>query len=283
MKTPCFGVVGGDLRQQKMVASLQKRGYDAICFGFGEKGQALDEILEICDPILLPLPITADGEHLFAPFLEGEVLLSKVLEKCGGKSVFGGKVSPQVASLCAKKGVEIRDYFEREEMTVRNIVPTVEGALQIAMEKTEVTLHGSECVVIGHGRLGKVLAKTLRALGAHVTVSARKPSDFAWCHVEGIRCIHHRNLEDALCSAKIVFNTVPYMMLAEGLLSCLRKDCLVIDLASAPGGVDFAAARKLSVSTVHALSLPGKVAPQTAADIICDTVLGMWEEAQSHG
>lgn len=283
MKTPVFGVVGGDLRQQKLMISLQKRGFDAKCFGLGEKDVLLEEVMETCNPILLPLPVTADGTHLFAPFMEGEVPLATIFEKCREKRVFGGKVSPSVEALCKQKGVRIEDYFAREEMTVRNVVPTVEGALQLAMEQTDETLHGTNCVVIGYGRLGKVLSKSLHALGAQVTVSARKASDFAWCQVEGLRWTHHRDLQDVLCNAKLVFNTVPFMMMPEGLLSCLRKDCVIIDLASAPGGVDFAAAQNLSLTALHALSLPGKVAPQTAADIICDTVLGMWEEAGSNG
>ena len=48
-------------------------------------------------------------------------------------------------------------------------------------------------------------------------------------------------------------------------LEDLKPGCLVIDLASAPGGVDFAAAEELGVKAIQALSLPGKVAPVTAA------------------
>jgi dipicolinate synthase subunit A len=40
---------------------------------------------------------------------------------------------------------------------------------------------------------------------------------------------------------------------------------LVIDLASKPGGVDFEYAQYKGIKTIHALSLPGKVAPVTTA------------------
>ena len=53
---------------------------------------------------------------------------------------------------------------------------------------------------------------------------------------------------------------------------------LIIDLASAPGGVDFEAAHKFRLDAVRALSLPGKCAPKTAGEIIKTTVFNIIEE-----
>ena len=54
----------------------------------------------------------------------------------------------------------------------------------------------------------------------------------------------------------------------EKLLLAMQPGALIIDLASGSGGTDFAAAEKLGLAAVHALSLPGKVAPQTAGELL---------------
>ena len=59
---------------------------------------------------------------------------------------------------------------------------------------------------------------------------------------------------------------------------CIRdrdKGTLLIDLASRPGGVDFNAAAELQIKTIWALSLPGRVAPKSAGQIIKTTILNM--------
>ena len=76
----------------------------------------------------------------------------------------------------------------------------------------------------------------------------------------------------------LIFNTVPHQILGEKLLSKLNPKALVIDLASRPGGVDLFSAKALGIQVVWALSLPGKVAPHTAAETMKNTVLNILEE-----
>ena len=58
----------------------------------------------------------------------------------------------------------------------------------------------------------------------------------------------------------------------------LPGGALIIDLASLPGGTDFAAAEELGLHAEHALALPGRCAPQTAGALIAQTVLTILEE-----
>jgi dipicolinate synthase subunit A len=146
------------------------------------------------------------------------------------------------------------------------------------MEELPITLHGSRCLIIGFGRIGKVLAKGLAGLGARVTVSARKAEDFAWIAASGYAKTDTRRLGDCLPQYDVVFNTVPSMILGKPLLELLKPGCLCVDLASKPGGIDFAAAAGLGVNCIWALSLPGKVAPHTSGDIIRDTLYGILDE-----
>ena len=157
-------------------------------------------------------------------------------------------------------------------------VPTAEGAIQIAMEELPITLHGARALVIGCGRLCRALAPRLAGLGARVSVAARKFADLAWAESWGFGAEHTGQLQPWLCGYDLVINTVPARVLGEAELAELRPDCLVIDLASKPGGVDLDAAARLGKRVVWALSLPGKVAPVTAGRAIQTAIYNILSE-----
>ena len=157
-------------------------------------------------------------------------------------------------------------------------MPTAEGAIQLAMEELPVTIHGARVLVLGFGRLGKLLAHRLNALGARVSVAARKWADLAWAEAYGYGAEQIERLDGYLCGYDLVVNTVPVRVLREAELADLKPGCLVIDLASKPGGVDFDAAARLGVKAFWALSLPGKVAPVTAGKSIKTTIYNILTE-----
>lgn len=146
------------------------------------------------------------------------------------------------------------------------------------MESTDSTLHNSRCLVIGYGRIGRLLADRLLALGAEVTVSARKYGDLAWIEAWGCRSVQTGALTGQLERFDLIFNTAPALILDGTRLRETRKNCVIIDLASAPGGVDLEAAKRLSRQVIPAPGLPGKVAPRTAAAAIRDSVYHILEE-----
>ena len=173
-------------------------------------------------------------------------------------------------------GLRVVDYFADEALTIRNAVPTAEGALAAAMEHMSITLHGAPCLVVGFGRIGKLLAYDLAALGAQVSVSARRFDDFAWIDAFGYCALHTERLTGKLGGFRAVFNTVPDMVLDDTLLAELRSDCALIELASKPV-VDAEAAKARKLDYVKAAGLPGKVAPETAALAIKETLYRIWE------
>lgn len=150
--------------------------------------------------------------------------------------------------------------------------------MEIAMRETPVTLFGSTCLIVGYGRIAKVLARLLCAFGAKVRVAARRHSDLAWARIAGCEAVHMPELGDNLRDVDILFNTAPAAILGEEKLARLGRRCLIIDLASKPGGVDFEIAKTLGLKAIWALSLPGKVAPFTAGEIILSTILNILGE-----
>ena len=158
-------------------------------------------------------------------------------------------------------------------------MPTAEGAIQLAMEELPITLHGARVLVIGYGRLGRVLADRLAGLKARVSVAARRYADLAWAENCGYGVEHTGQLEGWLCGYDLVVNTIPAPVLTRRELEDLKPDCLILDLASKPGGVDLRAAGELGLTVIWALSLPGKVAPVTAGAAIKSTIYNMLQEA----
>jgi dipicolinate synthase subunit A len=189
-----------------------------------------------------------------------------------------GRISEKITHLAEIYNVYSIDILEREEMAVLNAIPTAEGAIQIAMEETPITLHNSNIMILGFGRIGKILAKMLDGIGANVFVEARKYSDIAWIRSLSYKPVYINELSDYLSKMDIIFNTIPSTILNLDLLKIINKDSLIIDLASKPGGVDFEKAKELGLKVIWALSLPGKVAPITAARFMKDTIYNIIEE-----
>ena len=290
MGTWKFAVIGGDLRQARLAQCLLRDGHSVCLWGIDPQDLPdgitpcadLGHALEDTDCVILPLPAaTADG--LISTPLSGSRLMPGELfaRIPRGALCFGGRISPSLWAAAREAGIDLTDYFDREELTVLNAIPTAEGAIQIAMEKLPITLHGSRCLVIGHGRIGRVLSAMLRGLGAQVTVSARRWEDLAWIRAEGHTPARTGELREILPRFDVVFNTVPARLLEEPLLRKLRPDALCIDLASAPGGIDQAAAARLGRHCLRALSLPGKVAPYTSGEIVYHTVMNLLQEKRS--
>lgn len=197
---------------------------------------------------------------------------------CGVLPVPPAERFPVGRQLMADYGLTLLDYYDREETQIANAIPTAEGALQLAMESTDRTLHASRCLVIGYGRIGRMLADRLLALGAEVTVSARKYGDLAWIQAWGFQSLRTGGLTGRLERFDLIFNTAPALILDGARLGETREDCVIIDLASAPGGVDLEAAKQLDRRVIQAPGLPGKVAPRTAAAAIRESIYHILEE-----
>ena len=272
-------VAGGDLRQTFLALSL-KGEYDTYVYGIDECYFADTNICgcnKKYDAAILPIPVSNNGETLFAPFYKDKISLSEIASKIKeGGTIFGGKFG-KAKEFFEKQGFETVDYLERDDFAVMNSLVTAEGALQLAMEESSETIFGQKILITGFGRIAKALARMLAAMGADVTVCARKKSDIVWAEIFGCKGKSF-DILDKNTDFGIIFNTVPAEIFDRKRLSLINPDTLIIDLASKPGGVDFVYASEQGIRTIWALSLPGKVAPVTSGEIIARTVKNIIEE-----
>ncbi|MCM1525429.1 MAG: dipicolinate synthase subunit DpsA [Ruminococcus sp.] len=274
-----FIIAGGDMRFSALAEQLGKK-YTVCAAGLGDNIAESENIKVINDPelldvqgenLILPMPVSGDGITLNAPFAEKTTELSRLTSAVReGGTVFGGRITDNVRSIFAEKGFRVIDYLEREELAVLNARATAEGAVALAVSEQPVTIAGENILILGMGRISKCLVRILSGYGADMTAAARKFSDLAWAEVYGCKAVNISELEDsgALENADLIFNTVPHVILDRSLLEKCGKNCLIIDLASSPGGIDLQAAGILGLKAIHALSLPGKTAPLSAGRII---------------
>ena len=197
-----------------------------------------------------------------------------------GALALGGKLSAQARQIAAEAGVELVDYFAREELILCNAIPTAEGCIGILMAERTRTLWNSAILLAGFGPVGQALGVRLAALGAQVTVAARRPAQRALAESFSLRAVDLVRLEQAAPVFDTVVNTIPAPVLTEAVLAALRPGSLIVDLASKPGGTDFAAARRLGHRTIHALSLPAACAPETAGEALARTVCEILAERE---
>lgn len=275
-------VLGGDMRIVALADFFNQEGYDVCAFGFSEdvefqggirRADSISDALADRDIIVMGLPVTNDDITVRTPLYKDKIYIYDVLKSMKkNQLLIGGKITPKVKNLCKIYNIQAVDYFDREELTVLNAVPTAEGAIEIAMNMLPVTVHGSKSLVLGFGRIGKILAKDLHGLGAKVYVEARRFDDLSWIKAYGYNGIYLPHLKESLSAFDVIYNTIPYQVLTEDLLRYIRRDCLIIDLASLPGGIDDEKAAEHGLKVIHALSLPGKVAPETSGEIIAQTI-----------
>ena len=284
-----FAIIGGDLRIIKLAKMLAREQNEIFVYGL-EKAEELknNPNIKYCESIkkaiqeveivIGPIPFSSNGKTINMPFSDKEVTIREMMHVINAKVLIAGGITPEVYEMANDEYIEIIDIMKREELAVLNTIATAEGTIQIAIENTNKIIHGSEVLILGFGRIGKVLARKLAGLSAKVTCAARKDEDLAWIQAYGHKATNINTIGENLRQYDIIINTVPHIILNEERLKYVKNDCLLIDLASNPGGIDKKAIKDNQLKFVWALSLPGKVAPTTSAEFIKDTIYNIIKE-----
>ena len=276
-----IAIIGGDKRIVNL-ADLLAEENKVITYGQElaehskeiQQSNSLKSAIEQAETIIGPIPFSKDGETIFTKYSKNKVLIKELLQKCKGKTLIAGALSEEVHELAKENDIKIIDLMQNESLAVLNTIATAEGTVEVAIRKTQKIIHGSKVLILGFGRVAKTVAKKFAGLSAKVTCAARKQEAFAWIEANGYKSSNINKLGENLKEYDIIINTPPTLILNRERLKQIKKDCLVIDLASKPGGVDVDTARELGINFEWALALPGKVAPVTAAEHIKRVVNG---------
>lgn len=283
-----FAIIGGDLRNIKIAKMLAEDGNKVYIYGLESEELRNNKNITNCDNlnktfqeteiIVGPIPFSNDGIEINAKFSNEKILIKDIFENMNNQILIAGSITSEIYNIAKERNIEIIDIMKREELAILNAIATAEGTIKIIIENTEKIVHLSNILILGFGRIGKILAKKLEGLSAKVTCAARKKEDLAWIKSYGYKPIDINDLNENLAEYDCIINTVPHLILTKEKLKYVKKDSLLIDLASKPGGVDREEAEKRKLKFIWALALPGKVAPVTTADFIKNTIYNVLNE-----
>jgi dipicolinate synthase subunit A len=287
--------LGGDARQLEVIKSCIQMDARVSLIGFDNlqsplSGATLKElsadVLRQADVLVLPIIGTDEYGVVNSVFTSKTLVLTEEHVASLPKHclMFAGMATQYLKNLCQKHEIALFELMERDDVAIYNSIPTVEGALMMAIQNTDITIHGSECIVLGLGRCGMSLARTLHAIGARVKVGVRGSAYKARVFEMGLESFDIEDLDQYVRNADLIFNTIPALIITSSVLAQVPHDVVIIDLASKPGGVDYTFAEKRGIKAILAPSLPGIVAPKTAGRILARTITQlMTTELQKEG
>ena len=282
-------VLGGDLRNVKLAGMLADDGNRVYSFGQDRSDEILDDgriekctslktAMEKAQVIIGPVPFSSNEDFINTPFAHDKIMIDDLMKTNKGKIFISGSIKDNLRKQLDEKYMEVIDIMKRDDLAILNTIATAEGTIEVAIKNTDKILQGSRVLILGFGRVGKIVANKFSKMSALVTCAARKVSDLAWIKAYGYNSL---NINDMLYDLKefdIIINTVPQTILRERELKHIDAEALLIDLASSPGGIDGKMAKSMGLNFIWALALPGRIAPSSSAKFIKDTVYTIIEE-----
>jgi dipicolinate synthase subunit A len=288
-------IIGGDARQVEVMRILSEMDAGVRLYGFDQLQQQFSGVSkhdfgpDVCldvDAVILPAVGTDSEGFVESKFTPNELILTNAHIQSLPKHavVYTGLAQPYLKKLCSYEEIRLVELFDRDDVAIFNSIPTTEGAIMIAIEQTDFTIHSSHCMVLGMGRTGLTLARSLQALGAHVTMGVNRTEQFARAYEMGFKPFYTIDLASEVDEVDLIFNTIPTMIITAQVIAHIQNQAVIIDLASKPGGTDFRFANKRGVKAILAPGLPGIVAPKTAGQIIARALSQLiLEEARKRG
>lgn len=269
-----YAVIDGDLRQVYLAEELAAVNRSVIFFGLVKTPKncsmttSLEYAIHSARHIVGPTPLLKKGD------VNSEHLLSSLINELNSEqSFFAGCIPKELAEDLADRGVFVYDLMENNALAVYNTIATAEGAICEALLKSPKNLHHSKCAILGYGRCGHTLANYLKGMFCDVYVCANSEDK---CALAETVIEKAGDIEDFRVHAHefdYVFNTIPAKVLTEPILERMKPAVTIIDIASAPGGVDYEAAARLGLNASLCPGLPGKYSPLSCAEAIKNIIL----------
>jgi len=270
-------VLGGDLRETILMVGLLEYGYQVYAFAHAPEElpegvvfcENVAEALQNAQVVILPMPGVRENGIIYTEdglpcYLEENDLALLEWET----PILVGVASSYLKNITQKYGLDLILLADRDDIAIANAVPTAEGAIALAIEKSPYVLDRALILILGFGRVGQALAPKLHALGADVVIANRGSKRADLASGQGFNLVDWDHWPQIATKCKVIYNTIPADVITEAQISQFEKHTLIIDLAANPGGTDFTAAKKYGIRAVLASGLPGKVAPITAGELM---------------
>ena len=278
-----ISVLGGDLRSINLINLLAK-DFD-IVYTYGlEKAENLkkSEKVVLCedlndlvyntDILIAPIPFSKNNIDVYMPVSDSKITIQEIIAKMKSKKIIAGSIKNDVIKMAKDNFIDIIDIMKNESLAILNTIATAEGTIELIISNTDKILQGQKILVLGFGRVGKTLANKLKLLNCDVTCATVNDDESAWIRAYGYIAKNLNDIDEDYMKFDVIINTIPSLILKKEKIIFFREDVLLIDLASEPGGVDKEYVKERDIRYIHALALPGKVAPYTSAEFIKEAI-----------
>lgn len=256
-----------DMRQVYLAEILTKKGLNVRCLDIRNSETALEQLgklkcfLAEADMLILPIPVSKVPE---------QKILNDILNKnlTNGTLVLGGCFSKVQAELLQGRDIHYLDFMEDDIVTEENAVATAEGTIAELVKQSPYNIEEAKIIVSGYGCCGRAVAEKLKALGARVTILARRREVRKEAKKNGFYAVDFAFGPEEAMGAAMLVNTVPAPVITRTIIRELPRDAYILDIASKPGGTDFECAKEYGIRADLVLGIPGKYAPKESAYIL---------------
>ncbi|NLZ81490.1 MAG: dipicolinate synthase subunit DpsA [Clostridiales bacterium] len=272
-------IIGGDKRQVYLTEFLKNEDISVVSYGiptsFKESCGEMISLEEICKQsrvILAPIPMSRDKKHLTCE--NNSILIDDFLNLLDSEhTLIGGSLTSETKIHCIKNNIPYFDLMDSHSVTTLNAVATAEGAIAKAISESSGNLDHSKGLILGFGRCGKILAKKLQSFGVHVYICARSKEALTEGYAFGYEILQMDDLATKIKDFEYIFNTIPALVLTDEILDSVSTELTIIDIASAPGGLNYESAKSQKLNAHLYSGIPGKIAPKASAKILADEMI----------
>lgn len=266
MNTQKTVIFGSDCRFEYTEEYLRAQGFE-VCRFSKELLSYLNSDEREPAVFILPLPFSRDKIRLNCSDADGRMFLDEFLSLLKkGDKVAGGLLTDSFRQAVCSVGATGYDYYDGK-MIEDNAVLTAKAVLML-FDELKLDYKAEKIAVTGFGRTAKAIAKLLEAENADFTITARSETAQTQAGSRNCRFVKLKSFTGELSFFDIIINTVPALIFDEGMLSRIKKDAVIIDIASAPYGISDCLAEQYKLRLVRALSLPGRYLPDEAGRLI---------------
>ncbi len=270
-------IIQADNRQIYMKEYLEKQGFE--CTFFNVNLLSGDNERQF-DAVIFALP-TIKNSRINCEY---EININNVLPliKKGG-CVFYAMADENFKSAVREAELELYDFYKREELIILNAYATAQAVLELVLINSNVMIDDINFLITGYGKTGEAIADFLFRNHGNVTVAARKIRDRAKITSRGMKAVDFDEIRNCAPNFDIVINTVPENVIGRNLLEAFSQNCLFLEIASKPYGIDIQSAQKQNKQVIIASSLPGKYVARSAGKFIAQTIINLIEEESING
>ena len=256
-------IITADERQEKLASLL-----------YGEKRRCSWEMYQSdkdsCKKVyVLPIPVSKlNKDTALKEKLKQELINNKASDVC----VFGGVFDEEWSRFLMKNQITFFDFMKLPEVVEGNAYITAEATLAEVLRYGAYSIAGQRILVTGYGCCGSQIAKVFAAIGADVTVAARREEVRRQILLDGYKACDFAEMKAVIGQMQTVINTVPALVITEELIRQMSTSSLIIDIASKPGGTDFEAASRHGITAKLSLGLPGIYTTTSSAKLLKDAI-----------